>query len=134
MTSIDQSDIGTLLQEAAALASAASAELGEASGAGPAEPTKALPDQDDISLARILKVRVPVIAQLARRPMSVAIIRDLSVGAILEFEKSVDEELDLLISDRLIGQGHCVKVGEKFGLRITHICDKAERIRSLGGP
>ena len=124
------------MQEIQALweGSAANRAAASPSGAGPAEPTKALPNQDDISLARILKVRVPVIAQLARRPMSVAIIRDLSVGAILEFEKSVDEELDLLISDRLIGQGHCVKVGEKFGLRITHICDKAERIRSLGGP
>src|SRR4051812_43500327 len=43
-------------------------------------------------IARILKVRVPVIVRLARRLLPIATIRTLSNGAILEFEKSVEDD------------------------------------------
>ena len=60
-------------------------------------------------------------------------VRDLSVGAIIEFEKSVEDRLDLMINNRLVGHGSCVKVGENFGLRVMEIVDLAQRIRSMGG-
>ncbi len=87
----------------------------------------------DAELRRIMKVRVPVIVQLSRQMMPIATVRNLSCGSIIEFNKSVEHALDLMVNDRLIGHGTCVKVGENFGLRITRICDKSQRIRSLGG-
>jgi flagellar motor switch protein FliN/FliY len=92
----------------------------------------ALLTETDAELQRILHLRVPVIVQLATRRMPIGAVRDLSAGAIVEFDKSVDDALDLLVNNRLIGRGHCVKVGENFGLQITRICDPAERVRSLG--
>ncbi len=86
----------------------------------------------DSTLARVLRLRVPVIVQLAQRRMPIASIRDLSVGAIIEFDKAVEEPLDLLISNHRIGHGIAVRVGERFGLRIGGIATKADRIRSLG--
>ena len=56
----------------------------------------------------------------------------LSPGAIIEFEKSVDGDLDLMISNKRIGGGVAVKVGENFGLKITHINPLAETIKALG--
>jgi len=88
-----------------------------------------LPDPE---LQRILRLRVPVIVQLATRRMPIGAVRELSAGAIVEFDKSVEDSLDLLVNNRLIGGGCCVKVGENFGLQITRICDPAERVRSLG--
>jgi flagellar motor switch protein FliN/FliY len=86
----------------------------------------------DAEVQRILHLRVPVIVQLATRRMPIGAVRDLSAGAIVEFDKPVDDALDLLANNRLIGRGRCVKVGENFGLQITRICDPAERVRSLG--
>ena len=40
--------------------------------------------------------------------------------------------LKLLINNKVIGQGETVKVGENFGLRITHIGDVKSVIKSLG--
>ena len=40
-------------------------------------------------------------------------------AAIIEFEKSSDEPLELMINNKVIGLGETVKVGENFGLRIT---------------
>ncbi len=96
----------------------------------PPPPPAQLPR--DPALARILRLKVPVIVQLATRRMAVSTIRDLSIGAIIEFEKAVTEPLDLLINRHLIGRGVTVKIGENFGLRLSEICDKAERVRSMG--
>ncbi len=83
------------------------------------------------ALERLRRIRVPVIVQLARRMMPLASIRTLSPGSILEFEKSVEEELELLVNNQEIGRGGCVKVGENFGLRITGIVTPAERAAAI---
>jgi flagellar motor switch/type III secretory pathway protein FliN len=128
---IDQSEIDSLLQEAEGLATEAQLEP-----APPPPPPAPVPPPPRVGttpqLRRLLKLRVPVIVQLARRLMSISAVRDLSVGAIIEFEKSVEDQLDLLANNRLIGHGSCVKCGENFGLRVTAICSQPERIRSLG--
>src|SRR5262249_43833210 len=76
-------------------------------------------------------LRVPLIAQLAARKLPMARIRRISIGTILEFERNVDEPLELLANNQPIGRGIAVRVGENFGLRIAEIRDAA-RIRSLG--
>jgi flagellar motor switch protein FliN/FliY len=56
----------------------------------------------------------------------------LGPGAIIEFSKSSDEPLDLLINNKVIGAGEAVKVGENFGLRITQVGDIKHVVRALG--
>jgi len=129
---IDQAEIDALLSATSNLIAETDAVLAQPPPTAPAAGAPARPLPEDPELARIRRIRVPVIVQLARRSMAIAAVRNLSVGAIIEFEKSVEEPLDLLINNRLVGRGTCVKVGENFGLRITQICNKAQRIRSLG--
>jgi flagellar motor switch protein FliN/FliY len=135
---VDQSEIDALLSEADHLVSEAAEEA-----TSPVEtaPEQASPTSDQAGpaakppspeLARILRVRVPVIARLAERRMTVSNVRGLSCGNIIEFDKSVDEPLDLLIRNRLVGRGIAVKVGENFGLRVLEVEDKEQRIRSMG--
>jgi flagellar motor switch protein FliN/FliY len=128
---IDQDEINALLSQADDLVEA----TGIAAEATPPPPPRnepGLPVSADPKIRRLLRIRVPVIVQLARRPMAVSKIRSFAPGAILEFEKSVEEPLNLLINNRLVGHGNCVKVGENFGLRVTAITDSSHRIRSLG--
>ena len=56
----------------------------------------------------------------------------LGVGAIIEFVKSSEEPLELLVNNKTIGAGETVKIGENFGLRITQIGDVKQIISSLG--
>jgi flagellar motor switch protein FliN/FliY len=83
-------------------------------------------------LTRILRLEVPVIVKLAERKMSLAEVLRLGAGAIIEFSKSSEEPLELMINNRPIGFGDAVKVGENFGLKISHIGDMKQLIRSLG--
>jgi flagellar motor switch protein FliN len=84
-------------------------------------------------LPRILRLEVPLIVKLADRKLTVAEVMRLGAGAIIEFSKSSDEPLELLVNNKAIAVGETVKVGENFGLRITHIGDVRQIIQSLGG-
>src|SRR3954471_23316064 len=83
-------------------------------------------------LGRILRLEVPVIVKLAERKLTLSEVMRLGPGAIIEFIKSNEEPLELLINNKAIGLGDAVKVGENFGLKISQIGDVKEVIRSLG--
>ena len=83
-------------------------------------------------LKRILRLEVPVIVKLAERKMQLSEVMRLGVGAIIEFVKSSEEPLELLVNNKTIGVGETVKVGENFGLRITQVGDVKQIITSLG--
>ncbi len=83
-------------------------------------------------LQRILQLNVPVIVKLAERKLMLSEVMRLGVGAIIEFSKSNNEPLELLINNKTIGVGEAVKVGENFGLRITQIGDLKQIVAALG--
>jgi flagellar motor switch protein FliN/FliY len=92
---------------------------------------KSTPTQNE--LQRIMRMEVPVIVKLAERRLMLSEVMRLGTGAIIEFFKSSEEPLELLINNKVIGVGETVKVGENFGLRITQIGDLKQVIQSLGG-
>ena len=85
--------------------------------AGSTAPAAAL----DPRLAGILKLGVPVVVRLAHRQMPLREIAKVVPGTILDFDRMVGEELDLMVNHHQIGSGVAVKVNECFGLRITRI-------------
>ena len=85
------------------------------------------------NLDRVLQLEVPVIVRLAERSMPLSEILNLTSGAIIEFEKPADGELDLMINNKCVGQGLAVKVGENFGLRVNQIGSLQDRIKALRG-
>lgn len=137
-----QSEIDALLAQATALAE----EPAPTGRAGPATPAPAGPREagpraagkqsnrpvDAEDPERILRLKVPVIVRLAERTMPLAEIVSMTTGAILEFSKPVDADLDLMINNKCIARGQPVKVGENFGLRITSIGSVRDRIEALG--
>jgi flagellar motor switch protein FliN/FliY len=103
-------------------------DLGSAEGSAEELP----PEFDTGELRKLLSIEVPVIVQLGTREMTVAEVTRFAVGAIIEFEKSAEEELELLINNKVIGKGAAVKVGENFGIKISMIGPVKETIRKLG--
>jgi flagellar motor switch protein FliN len=83
-------------------------------------------------LERILRLQVPVIVKLAERKLNLAEVMRLGPGAIIEFEKSSEEPLELMVNNKTIAIGETVKVGENFGLKISQIGDVKQVIQSLG--
>lgn len=80
----------------------------------------------------LLRIRVPVTVKLASSKKPVGQILDLSLGKILQFDKACDEPLTLEVNGRQVAEGEVVKIGEKFGLRITAIRLPPERFAKIG--
>ncbi len=78
----------------------------------------------------LLRIRVPVHATLAAKPQKVAEVLEIVPGSIIDFDKSCEEMLDLEIGDQRIGAGEAVKVGDKFGIRITSLVLPRERFHA----
>lgn len=97
------------------------------------QPSSADAAPTTTELQRILRLEVPVIVKLAERRLMLSEVMRLGTGAIIEFFRSSEEPLELLINNKVIGVGETVKVGENFGLRITQIGDVRQIIKSLAG-
>lgn len=67
----------------------------------------------------LLKIRIPVSVQLASKTECVQEIVELVPGSIIKFEKGCDELLHMVVGGQTIAEGEAVKVGDKFGFRIT---------------
>lgn len=95
-------------------------------------PSRSQPRITQADLDRILKLRVPVIVTLAERKISVQEVLRLANGSIIEFYKNSDDALELLINNKPIGLGMAVKVGENFGIRLTHVGDTRQLVKAMG--
>ncbi|MGD9635358.1 MAG: FliM/FliN family flagellar motor switch protein [Pirellulales bacterium] len=122
------------------------AELLPQQAAAAAAPAKPVPppleqaEEEWDDLARLpkycrsfLKVQVPVAVNLASQKHTVQEIRELVPGAIIKFDKSCEEMLDLVVCDQPIAMGEVVKVGDKFGLRIRNMILPQEQFIAIKG-
>lgn len=92
----------------------------------PDGPKPTLDDLPDYTRS-LLRIRLPVVVTLARKRQPLSRIVELAPGSIIQFDKSCEETLELDVGGRSIATGEAVKVGDKFGLRITSMTLPDER-------
>ena len=69
----------------------------------------------------LLRVKVSLAVTLAAARQPVERVAQISPGAILRFDKSHAELLDLEVDGRRIAQGQCIEVGRRLGLLVTSL-------------
>ena len=87
----------------------------------------------DDRLKNILAMRVPLIVKVAQKKMCMENVLKLSLGSIIQFDKDVYENIELMVNNQAIGLGQPVKIGENFGLRLLQVGKLENTIKSLGG-
>jgi flagellar motor switch protein FliN/FliY len=101
-------------------ATAADARAGSTTGA-----------DDSRKLEFILDIALEVSVELGRGRMEIQNVLQLGPGSVVELSKLAGEPLDVLVNGRLVARGEAVIVGEKFGVRITEVVSRNERIAGL---
>jgi len=84
--------------------------------------------------ARLRDLPVVAAVTLAERRIPLAELLQLGPGTLLTFEKPCEDLLDLYVENRLVCRGEAVKVGDKFGLRITSMSTRKERNSPVVAP
>jgi flagellar motor switch protein FliN/FliY len=60
---------------------------------------------------------------LAEKTLRLKDVLALRPGEVLEFPRRADDPLELRVAGRAIAEGAAVKIGERFGLRISGMRD-----------
>ncbi len=74
-----------------------------------------------LSIKELYDINVKFTVELARTFMFIKDILLLGEGSIVELDKNVGDEVDILINDRLFARGKLVVVDEFYGVQITQI-------------
>lgn len=96
----------------------------------PLTQTETTPVPANIDL--ILDIPVSVTVELGRTSRTIGEVLGLGPGSVIELEKMAGEPVDVLVNGKLVAHGEVVVIDESFGVRISEIVSKAERIRSIG--
>ncbi|HLR14541.1 MAG TPA: flagellar motor switch phosphatase FliY [Bacillota bacterium] len=90
-----------------------------------------LSENEHRNLDMLLDVPLKVTVELGRTNRPIREILDLSPGSIVELDKLAGEPVDILVNEKLIAKGEVVVIDENFGVRVTDIVSKTDRIKSL---
>lgn len=83
------------------------------------------------NLNMLLDIPLQVTVELGRTKRSVKEILEMSSGSIIELDKLAGEPVDILVNNRHIAKGEVVVIDENFGVRITDILSKVDRLNNL---
>ena len=87
------------------------------------------PAGNDINM--ILDIPVQLTVELGRTRIPIKNILQLAQGSVVELDAMAGEPMDVLVNGFLIAQGEVVVVNDKFGIRLTDIVTRCERMRRL---
>ena len=100
-----------------------------AAPAAAAAPAPMLPDEGELGF--LMEVPLLLTVEVGKTRMKIKDLLNLELGSIIELRKKIGAPMNVLINDKLVAKGEIVIQNEKFGLKISHILDDAERMRKL---
>jgi flagellar motor switch protein FliN len=80
----------------------------------------------------LLGVTLQVAVEIGRTTLPIRDVLALTPGSIIELDKLAGEKVDILINGRPIAQGEVVVVDENFGVRITDVVARQQRLSPTG--
>lgn len=88
-------------------------------------------DAESEKMELILDIPVAVTVEIGRTKMTIRNLLQLNQGGIVALDRLAGDPLDVLVNGTLVAHGEVVVVNDKFGVRLTDIVSKAERIKRL---
>lgn len=83
------------------------------------------------SMDLLLDVELDLSVELGRTSIPVKEVLQLGPGSIVELDKLAGEPVDIMVNGKLIARGEVVVVDENFGIRVTEIASRTERLNGL---
>ncbi|MFC4557126.1 flagellar motor switch phosphatase FliY [Virgibacillus kekensis] len=83
------------------------------------------------NLDMLLDIPLRVSVELGRTKRTIKDILELSTGSVIELDKLAGEPVDILVNEKLIAKGEVVVIDENFGVRVTDIISRSDRLMKL---
>ena len=104
----------------------------ETVAASPSHSPKSELSADEMrNIGLIMDVRLPIRVRIGSKKMLLKDVLTMDIGSVIELNQLANDPLEILISDKVIALGEVVIVDGNFGIQITQIGTKKERLEQL---
>ena len=106
-----------------------SIELSPLSSVGINEANLSPNELSNISL--IMDVKLPVRVRIGKKKMLLKDVLNMDIGSVIELNQLANDPLEILVDNHVIAQGEVVIIDGNFGIQVTSIGTKRERLAQL---
>ena len=92
-----------------------------------------LSEEELKNISLIMDVKLPVRVRIGKKRMLLKDVLNMDIGSVIELNQLANDPLEILVDNHVIAQGEVVIVDGNFGVQITSIGTKKERLNQLKG-
>ena len=85
------------------------------------------------NIEMLLDVKMQVRVRIGQKKMLLKDVISMDIGSVIELNQLANDPLDILVDDKVIAKGEVVIIDGNFGVQITEIGTKRERLEQLRG-
>ncbi len=112
-------------------ASTSSADTSSESSSSSAQSSSGFQADEDSNINLIMDVKLPVRVRIGGKKMLLRDVLSMDIGSVIELNQLANDPLDILVDNHVIAQGEVVIVDGNFGVQITTIGTKKDRLQQL---
>lgn len=90
-----------------------------------------LSSEEMSNIGLIMDVQLPVRVRIGKKRMLLKDVLNMDIGSVIELNQLANDPLDILVDNNVVAQGEVVIVDGNFGVQITTIGTKKERLTQL---
>ena len=87
-------------------------------------------DSQAIDKTLLNSIPVSISVELGRKKLKISELMELQKGAVVPLDSLAGEPLHVFVNDTLLAKGDIVLIDEKYGIKLTQIVHKTERLKS----
>lgn len=127
----DSAFVGNFDKSAAPASAPAPSAGGSGGGGGGASVSLSGGEMKNIGM--IMDVYLPVKVRIGQKKMLLKDVIAMDIGSVVELNQLANDPLEILVDNKVIAKGEVVIVDGNFGIQITEIGTKHERLEQLRG-
>jgi flagellar motor switch protein FliN/FliY len=79
----------------------------------------------------IMDVKLPIKVRIGSKTMLLKDVISMDIGSVIELDRLVNDPLDILVDEKVIGKGEVVIVDGNFGIQVTEVLNQRDRLNAL---
>jgi flagellar motor switch protein FliN/FliY len=90
------------------------------------------PLDEHAEIELLLDVPLAITVELGQATVTIRELLELGQGSILPLDRRAGEPVDVLVNGQRLARGEVVVIDEDFGIRVTDVVSRRDRLRSMG--
>jgi len=94
-------------------------------------PQVNLTNEEMKNIELIKDVKLPIRVRIGSKRMLLKDVLSMDIGSVIELDQLANDPLEILVGDKIIAQGEVVIIDGNFGVQISEIGSRRERLEKL---